>query len=110
MVCRTRKVRLVATDIDGPGDIAATYSVDGGSAVAYSSPFTVSSDGTHALAFHGVDVAGNVEPLTIVTFKLDKTPPTVAVTIPSTATLTNQRLLVASANDAVSGVTSAVPT
>ena len=45
-------VNLIATDIDGPSDIASTsYSVDGDASVAYSAPFTISSDGIHTIQF-----------------------------------------------------------
>jgi len=75
------QVTLIATDIDGPSDIASTtYTVNGGSLAAYASPFTISADGVHTIQFGSVDVAGNVEtPRPTQTIKLDATPPSITV-------------------------------
>jgi len=79
-------VTLIATDIDGPSDIVATrYQTDGGLTTDYAGPFIVSSDGTHTIQFSSTDRAGNIEtPSPSVTFKIDKTPPSVqAAALPS---------------------------
>jgi probable HAF family extracellular repeat protein len=71
-------VTLIATDIDGPSDIAATsYTVDGSSLTAYVGPFTISVDGVHTIQFSSIDLAGNAETLKSVTFKIDATPPSI---------------------------------
>jgi hypothetical protein len=55
-------VKLIATDIDGPSDVASTsYKLDGGAATAYSIPFVVSSPGTHTVVFSSNDQAQNAE-------------------------------------------------
>ena len=80
-------VTLIATDIDGPSDIASTtYSVDDGGLIPYTAPFTVSGDGVHTVTFGSVDQAGNTEtPRPSQTVKIDGTPPTMIATAnPST--------------------------
>ncbi len=74
------QVTLSVTDPDGAADVASTsYSVDGGPVTAYTAPFTVSGDGTHAVSFFSVDRAGNEEmPHPSVTVTIDTTAPTVA--------------------------------
>ena len=72
------QVVLIATDIDGPTDVAATYyTLDGGSQVTYSAPFNISSDGVHHLSFDSVDQAGNQEKPNLLTVQIDATPPTI---------------------------------
>jgi len=73
------QLALIATEIDGPSDIAGTsYNVDAGSLTAYTGPLTVSGDGIHAIQFFSVDQAGNVEaPRPSQTIKIDATPPVV---------------------------------
>jgi hypothetical protein len=56
------QVTLMATDIDGPSDIATTsYIVDNGSSGTYTAPFMVSGDARHQVFFSSVDLAGNQE-------------------------------------------------
>lgn len=78
-------VSLIATDIDGPADIASTaFSLNGGSANFYTGPFVVSGDGNQAVEFGSVDQVGNAEaPLRFQTFKVDATPPDTAITSPT---------------------------
>jgi len=73
-------VTLIATDIDGPSDVASTtYSVDGGSVTAYGAPFVVSTDGTHRVQFGSVDRSGNAEtPRPTQTIEIDSTPPSIS--------------------------------
>ena len=75
-------VTLIATDIDGPSDIAATsYRLDGGAVVAYTGPFTVSGVGTHTIVFGSVDQALNAEnPLPSQTFTIVAKLPTILCT------------------------------
>jgi len=72
-------VSLIATDIDGPSDVAASsYNIDGSGLINYASPFTVSGGGIHTIQFGSVDLAGNVEtPRPSQTIKVDATPPNV---------------------------------
>jgi hypothetical protein len=79
-------VTLIATDIDGPSDIAAThYQLDGGLTNNYTGAFIVPSDGTHTIQFGSVDKAGNVEtPSPSVSVKIDATPPVIKTSISGT--------------------------
>ena len=79
-------VTLMATDPDGPSDIASTlYRIDGGPPATYTSPFTVSNDGVHTIAFFSIDKAGNTEALHSITLKIDATPPVVTFGNPQPA-------------------------
>jgi hypothetical protein len=72
-------VTLSATDADGAADVAGTsYSVDGGAAQTYTTPFDVTGDGTHIVSFFSTDKAGNEEtPHPSVTIKIDASPPAI---------------------------------
>ena len=69
----------IATDIDGPSDIASiTYTVDGGVLTTYTAPFAVSGDAIHTISFGSVDQSGNTEtPRPSQTIQIDETPPNV---------------------------------
>ena len=69
-------VTLSATDPDSPV-VATYYSLDGGARVAYSAPFTVSTDGVHQLSFYSTDPSGNQEKPNALTIKIDSTPPAI---------------------------------
>lgn len=73
-------VTLIATDIDGPGDVASTsYTLDDGPQIAYTGPFGIAGDGVHNLEFVSTDIAGNVEaPRPSRVIKIDSTPPRIA--------------------------------
>jgi hypothetical protein len=73
-------VTLTATDLDGAGNIDATYyAVDGGSQQTYSGPFVVSGDAIHSVSFFTKDKDGNEEtPHPSVAIKIDGTNPTLA--------------------------------
>jgi len=94
----TVTVTLSAADADGAGDVAATYyTLDGGAQQAYTSPFTVSGDGTHTITFWSVDQIGNVEAANSQSVDID----TVAPSTTSSVSSTNVTL---TATDATSGV------
>lgn len=69
-------VTLTASDDDGSGVASTQYILDSGSQTAYSSPITISDEGTHTLEFWSVDNAGNEETHQTVSIKIDKTAPT----------------------------------
>lgn len=78
---------LIATDIDGPSDVASTtYNIDGGPVLAYAGSFVISGDGIHTIQFGSMDQAGNTEtPRPSQTIKIDATPPSIScVSNPST--------------------------
>lgn len=53
-------VQMSLTAADDLSGVAATYyRIDGGATQTYTSPFTISGDGTHAVDFWSVDAAGN---------------------------------------------------
>jgi hypothetical protein len=104
-------VMLIATDIDGPSDIAATsYKLDGGSTRTYTGPFPVSGNGTHTIVFGSVDQALNVEIPKSQSFMIDAKPPAAVPTISGTAGnngwYTSNVLVTWSATDSVSGISS----
>jgi hypothetical protein len=80
------QVTLIATDIDGPSDIASTtYNVDGTGISGYLGPFTVSANGNHSVQCGSVDKAGNIEtPRPTTSFKIDSTPPVITPQITGT--------------------------
>lgn len=77
-------VKVTLNGSDNGSNIAATYySVDGGDAKTYDGAFTVSTEGTHTIAFWSKDNAGNVEKAGApITLKIDKTAPTTMVIDP----------------------------
>jgi len=91
----------------GPSGINATYyKIDAGAWTKYTVPFTVTVDGSHTISYYSVDNAGNVEgtkgPFP---FKIDKTAPTINLTVTALNPLKTKWLLEADVYDATSGVT-----
>jgi hypothetical protein len=74
-------VTLTATDT-GSGVDFTEYRLDGGAFQTYTAPFAVSGDGSHTLDYRSVDLAGNVETTQSLSFQIDATPPTIAITVP----------------------------
>ena len=99
-------VTLTATDNGGSGLDHTEYRLDSGLWLPYSAPFAVSGDGTHTLDYRSVDVAGNTETAQTLTFKIDATPPTISLVVPTSgATYTLNQAVNASYScaDALSG-------
>jgi hypothetical protein len=63
------KVTLQAND-SGSGVNYTTYKVDGGAWTIYTSPFMVTGNGNHTVAFYSVDRAGNIETEKSVSFTI----------------------------------------
>ena len=71
------------TASDGLSGLASTQvRVDGGAWEAYASVITVAGEGTHAVEYFSVDMAGNNEASRSIPFKVDTSPPEVAITSP----------------------------
>jgi hypothetical protein len=62
------------------GIAVTTYSIDGGAAVPYTAPFSVSGDGTHTVSYSSTDKAGNAEDAKTLTVKIDATAPKITAT------------------------------
>jgi len=94
-------VNLTATDnTGGSGVKEIRYAVDMGAEQTVSgasASLSLSTEGIHSISYWAVDYAGNVETTKFATVKIDKTAPTVATTI-------SNRVLTATASDAISGV------
>jgi hypothetical protein len=73
-------ITLVAADNIGVDK--TYYRIDGGSWLEYTVPFTISVDGEHTVDYYSVDTVGNEEIYKSVSFKIDKTAPTVEITRP----------------------------
>ncbi|MBC7128694.1 MAG: immune inhibitor A [Thermoplasmatales archaeon] len=73
-------VTLTATDNVKVAKIY--YRIDGGTWKVYTAPFTVDVDGSHTIDYYAEDEVGNTSPVGTVSFKIDKTAPTVTITAP----------------------------
>ncbi|MDH2444366.1 PxKF domain-containing protein [Amnibacterium sp. CER49] len=103
-------VKVTLNAVDNLSGIAHTYySVDDGDAATYSGAFSFSTEGTHAIRFWSVDVAGNVEQSgTPLTLRVDTTAPVTSITDPMVPDsgwfVTNGIPFALSATDGASGV------
>jgi len=105
-------ITLLATD--EPGALFATgepfgfgvdytmYRINEGDWQEYGVPFTVTEDDEYTLEFYSVDYAGNEETVKSVNFKIDKTAPTIDLTVEKTGLM--KWLLTATVSDETSGV------
>lgn len=101
------QVTLTATDNSGGSGVKLIqYQIDGGSWQTYSSPFTVSGEGSHIVRYKAQDNAGNWESEKQVAIRIDATAPTGSLTLNNGATTTPGVLVQASpsASDATSGL------
>ena len=75
----SQSVTLSATDAQS-GVSATYYKVDGGAQTTYTAPFTVSTQGSHAIVYWSVDKGGNTETSHTGYVNIDATPPTTTTT------------------------------
>jgi hypothetical protein len=85
----TSEVTIRLTGTDNRVGVGETwYRIDGGAWQLYTGRFAVEADGEHIVEYYSVDNVGNVEEIkTIETFKIDQTPPTVALSMPESGYL-----------------------
>ena len=96
-------VKLTAVDAWSP--IAGTYiSIGTGPEEIYNGSATVSTEGVIPVRFRSVDTAGNWEDMRTATAYVDKTPPTLQVTVQPT--YTDRASITLSATDGLSGFAS----
>jgi regulation of enolase protein 1 (concanavalin A-like superfamily) len=69
----------MATD-DQAGQVYVEQKVGTGDWSEYTTPVTLSADGTHTIAVRASDTAGNVSEPSSTTVKIDRTPPTITLT------------------------------
>ncbi len=86
----TTAVTAALSGLDGgPSGLGhLAYRLNGGAWLAYTIPFTISQNGVNTLEYHAIDIAGNVEPVHIMTVTLDQTTYTI---IPLDRTQINRR-------------------
>ena len=73
-------VTLLATDnVGGCGVEVTNYKIDGGGWQTYTLPFIIATEGAHIVEFNSTDLAGNIESNKNITFKTDKTKPTLTI-------------------------------
>ncbi|PLS08389.1 endo-1,4-beta-xylanase [Neobacillus cucumis] len=106
-------VALHAND-NGSGVKATYYKIDNGTEHT-GSTFTISDEGVHTITYWSVDNAGNVEPVKTTTVKLDKTAPTLTITLDKSVLWPANHKMVPvtasiSSSDATSGIDSVVLT
>ena len=86
---KTSPVSVTLSASDGEsgmsGGSAGTYYRLGSSGpfTAYTSPFTVSGDGSHEVDYYSVDALGNTETTNVGWVNIDTTPPSVSSDAPS---------------------------
>ena len=66
---------------DNLSGIAYTEYNSGSGWVKYTSPFTISLDGVHTIEYRSVDIAGNTEDEKSITIKIDKTLPSINLSV-----------------------------
>ncbi|MCT8139273.1 S8 family serine peptidase [Anaerobacillus sp. CMMVII] len=106
----TADVTVTLTATDDESDISETmYRVNEGEWQTYSSAFEVTEEGTNKIEFYSVDSAGNEEDIQSLEVRVDKTAPTLAVTVDkSIFNVPNNKLedikVTLVENDSVSGI------
>jgi len=99
------KVTLSAADFSPSGVNHTYYKLDDDTEwIEYTQPFSVKEDGVHVLYYYSVDLLGNEEEVNNATLKIDKTVPTITLTVIQENTMKTKWLLNATVDDATSGV------
>lgn len=106
----TSDVTVTLDGEDSISGVAATqYSTDSGATWnTYTAPFVVSTEGSNTVLYHSVDNAGNTESNKSISFKIDKTAPTITYvgrTAPNANGWNNTNVTLNwTCSDAISGV------
>lgn len=87
------KVTLSATD-SGSGVKSIDYQLDGGSVTAYTSPLTISPQGSHTITYYSVDVAGNRSNVGSTKFSIES-PTTTKLAASTTSTIYGDKVTLA---------------
>src|SRR5881409_130472 len=102
-------VTLTATE-DSSGIAAIHFRTDGGAWQSYASPFTVQSDGSHAIDYYSTDSSGNNEAPRTVAVKIDSTAPSSSVALAATLAVDGSYIssvdVTLTSTDATSGIQS----
>jgi PQQ-like domain/Bacterial Ig-like domain (group 3) len=77
------QVTLTATD-DASGVGSTFYTIDGGAAQTYSSPFNISAGGIHSINYWSIDAVGNSENQQSLTVQIDDTAPSTTISTSGT--------------------------
>jgi len=96
-------IDVVLTVVEETSGLSTTEFVLDGIHQTYSSPITISTEGSHTLTYASVDNKGNAEATKTVTFKLDNVSP--VTTSSALASYFGTATITLSATDALSGVT-----
>jgi uncharacterized repeat protein (TIGR03803 family) len=79
-------ITLSATDPDDPpSNLTTYYALDGGGQQTYTGPVTVTAAGSHSVAYHSVDAAGNVEATQTQSFAINYPTPSIGSLDPASA-------------------------
>ena len=75
-------VTVTLTAIDNKEVATIYYRIDNGPWKTYTAPITIDVDGEHIVEYYAVDEVGNPSEIDSVSFKIDRTAPTVTITAP----------------------------
>lgn len=76
----TSDVTVTLTAIDFSGINYTMVQIDDNDWDLYEAPFSIAEEGRHLIAYYSEDNKGNIEDVTDVDLKIDKTPPTISIT------------------------------
>lgn len=99
---RSTKVKL---DADGASEIYYYWDDDEENVKVYTDEIGV-PEGVHTLYYYSMDYAGNKEDIKSKTFKVDKTPPMIKISLPSEMNLSESLTITIHSEDKLSGVDS----